>query len=61
MAGEDATAAGLPVVSPQEGLVREGADEINATRDMIANRSRYGPVLPSKGEEGYIFYLIVGG
>lgn len=59
MAGEAATAAGLPVVSPVEGKVRDGADEINLTRDIIANRSRYGPVLPATGSEGYVFFVIV--
>lgn len=59
MAGEAAEAAGMPIVSPVEGQVRDGADEINTTRDLLAQRSRYGPVLPTTGQEGFVFYQIV--
>lgn len=46
--GEEATAAGYPLVpgTGEEGRVRWGAREINRTRDFIAQlRSRVWPVL----------------
>lgn len=59
MAGEFAEDAGMPLVSPAEGKVRDGADEINITRDLLAQRSMYGTTLPSTGEEGWIFHVVV--
>lgn len=37
--GDDALAAGLPILDPETDLVRDGATEINITRDIIANRT----------------------
>lgn len=34
--GDDATAAGYPLVSGSSGLVKDGETEINLTRDFIA-------------------------
>ena len=34
--GDDAAAAGFPLVSGSAGLARDGDDEINRTRDFIA-------------------------
>lgn len=37
--GDDALAAGMDVVDPATDLVKDGADEINKTRDYIAQRT----------------------
>ncbi|WP_022899135.1 hypothetical protein [Humibacter albus] len=35
-AGDDATAAGYPVVDPSTDLVKDGADAINTVMDQVA-------------------------
>ena len=35
-AGDNATAAGYPVVDPATDVVKDGANEINTTRDLVA-------------------------
>lgn len=62
--GEEATAAGLPLVpnTGEAGKVKYGAKEINRTRDMIARKSRMGTTDPpaTLGSDGDIYYKIVG-
>lgn len=64
-AGEKASAAGLDIVDPAVDTYYNGGDEINITRDMvadtrdmIADRSMVGTTLPAKGEPGQIFFRI---
>lgn len=75
--GDAAQAAGFPIV-PQEGpdgKVRQGADEINRTRDLIAgvlnlmptNKAgyqnlagiHYGTAEPTGGVDGDIYFKIL--
>lgn len=76
--GDDATAAGFPLVpdTGEEGRVRWGAREINRTRDMAAQVKALVPVgkaayrtaagitsgtaAPSGGNDGDIYFQIVG-
>ena len=37
MAGEIAASQGYPVVDPTTGKVKDGATEINTTRDLVAS------------------------
>lgn len=37
--GDDALAAGMPILDPETDLVKDGANEINITRDLIAQRT----------------------
>jgi hypothetical protein len=37
--GDDAIAAGMDILDPSTDLVRDGADEINKSRDYIAQRT----------------------
>ena len=61
--GDDAEAAGMPVVpdSGEDGKVAYGAREINRTRDFVANRSRSGTAVPanSMGKNGDIYFRII--
>lgn len=75
--GDDAAAAGLPLVpdNGEEGLVRLGAQEINRTRDQVAqtratipgSKSAYriaagitsGTADPSGGSDGDIYFKIL--
>lgn len=61
-AGERAAAKGLAVIDPTTYKVKYGGDEINETRDMIADISNYGPTVPSNasGSEGMIFFKVIG-
>lgn len=57
-AGEAAAAAGMDVV-PQTGYVRQGATEINKTRDYVAEvmkRSTVGPTAPSSPRVGDLWF-----
>lgn len=47
--GDDAIAAGFSVVSPSADLVKDGAREINRTRDYVAQTKNTIPV----GKAGY--------
>lgn len=57
-AGDKAAAAGLDVIDPATDTYYNGGDEINITRDMIADRSMVGDTLPATGEPGQIFFRI---
>jgi len=59
-AGERAAAAGLPVIDPTTYKVKYGGDEINETRDLIADRSQIGTTLPpvESAKEGDIFFKV---
>lgn len=55
-AGVAAAARGFPVIDPNTGRVRDGANEINITRDLIAKVAGYGTTLPATADEGDIFF-----
>ncbi len=75
--GDDATAAGYPIVpnTGTEGIVRDGAQEINRTRDFVAQikalipagKAAYrtaagitsGTADPSGGNDGDIYFKII--
>lgn len=75
--GDDATAAGLPLVpdTGEEGRVRWGAQEINRTRDHVAQTKATIPVgkagyrsaagitsgtaSPSGGNDGDIYFKVI--
>ena len=75
--GDQATAAGYPLVpdTGEEGRVRWGAQEINRTRDMVAQvktsvptgKAAYrtaagissGTALPTGGNDGDIYFQII--
>ncbi len=56
--GEFAALNGLPTVDPTTHKVKYGGDEINVTRDLLAQRSQFGPTVPAAGagELGWIFF-----
>jgi hypothetical protein len=76
--GDDAQAAGYPIVPPtgDDGLVKNGYDEINKTRDFVARlknlvpngKSAYrsaagitsGTASPTGGNDGDIYFKIIG-
>lgn len=76
--GDDSVAAGFPIVpdTGEEGRVRWGAQEINRTRDLVAQikalipvgKSSYraaagissGTTDPTGGSDGDIYFKIVG-
>ena len=73
--GDDAAAAGFPLVSPSTDLVKDGAREINRTRDEVAQTLALIPVGkpafrtaagitsgtgdPSGGADGDIYFKII--
>lgn len=75
--GDDAAAAGLPLVpdSGEEGRIRWGAQEINRTRDFVAQVKALipsgkpafrtasgissGTAAPSGGSDGDIYYQVL--
>lgn len=62
--GEDASAAGYPLVpnTGEEGRIRHGAREINRTRDMVARlgaRFKIGVDDPTEGIDGDIYFKVV--
>jgi hypothetical protein len=73
--GDDATAAGFPIV-PDTDLVKDGAKEINRTRDFVAqvktlvpnSKTAYrtaagissGTADPTGGVDGDIYFKIIG-
>lgn len=74
--GDDALAAGLPIVSDSSGLVKDGATEINRTRDQVAQTRATIPVGkagyrtaagissgtgdPTGGNDGDVYFKIIG-
>lgn len=76
--GDDAQAAGYPIVPPtgDDGLVKNGYDEINLSRDLVARVKNLVPVgkaayrgaagitsgtaNPSGGQDGDIYFKIIG-
>lgn len=62
--GDDASSAGFPLVpnTGPDGLVRWGAQEINRTRDMVAEvkgRIKYGTAAPTGGDDGDIYFKVI--
>lgn len=62
--GDAAAAAGYPIVpnTGEAGKVKYGAQEINRTRDFLAEfegRFKIGTADPTGGEDGDIYFKVV--
>jgi len=73
--GDDAVAAGYPILNGSTDLVKDGDDEINRTRDLLANLKALVPTTkagfrtaagitsgtgdPTGGDNGDIYFKII--